>query len=127
MTLHDDANDDEVGDALAARWQPLQRALLDAAPASPLQAAIILRRLVCPLIGLRRGAPEDHHEGTIKRVIGFLESSERPPSTRLRDMLFDRKRQRTITLSLLALVGEIGIERPLKASIHAKCQPSYQR
>ena len=37
-----------------------------------------------------------------------------------------RKRHRTGTLPLLALVGEIGIERPLGMSADAKCQPSYQ-
>ena len=82
MALHDDANDDEVGDALAAQWRPIQHALLDAAPSSPLQAAVILRRLTCPRVGLKRGAPKDHHEGTIKRVIGFLVNDERPPSIR---------------------------------------------
>ena len=81
MDLHDQANDDAAGDALAAQWQPIRSALLGAELRTPLQAAVALRRLVCQRTGIKRGAPEDYHEGMINRVIGLLETSERPPST----------------------------------------------
>ena len=68
---------DEEWGAVQAQWWAYHEALLTAEPRTPLQAAIVLRRVLCQHCGLSSGGSNDMNLPAITRVAGFLDAARK--------------------------------------------------
>ena len=82
LTLQGQAADDGESDRIAARRLPIYGALIDATPTTPFQAAVVLRRLICPATN-----PGTHHAESIARVVSFM-AELTPPEEAARKALW---------------------------------------